>query len=64
MQQGPDEAVHASKRARRQRERRSHLIEGRRDRMLPIEPAEKGLQEEALDGLQPHELMFPVEEWS
>ena len=59
-----DEAVMASKAVRRQRERRLRVIQGGReesprdllpaeDFTIPVEP----------DTLQPHERMFPVEDW-
>lgn len=61
-----DDAVRTSKRARRQRERRFHVIEGGRPDLLSVEawtvegePAANPSGE-----LQPHERMFPVEEWS
>lgn len=59
-----DRAVMASKIARRQRERRPHLaqdgpVEAPVKRCTPDEPA--ALHEQ--DAPQPHERMFPVEEW-
>lgn len=60
-----DDAVRSSKRARRQRERRFRVIQGGQS-ALPIE--DRGAEAEPVadpaDGLQPHERMFPVEEWS
>jgi len=60
-----DEAVRASKTARRQRERRPHQSSGAERETLPheaqceVDPAVQPARE-----VQPHERMFPVEEWS
>lgn len=61
-----DDAVRSSKRARRQRERRFQVIQGGQSetpcgggRAQDHDP----VSDEA-DTLQPHERMFPVEEWS
>ena len=61
-----DDAVRTSKRARRQRERRFHVIEGGRPDLLPVEAwtAEDEPAANHSGELQPHERMFPVEEWS
>jgi putative transposase len=60
-----DDAVLASKTARRQRERRLRVITGGRGGDLPPEE-ENNIRsvEEPAGGLQPHERMFDVEEWS
>jgi putative transposase len=58
-----DEAVLASKAARRQRERRLRVIQGGRPEPTVAE-REKERADPPDDGLQPHERMFPVEEWS
>ena len=59
-----DEAVMASKVARRQRERRLRVIQGGREEspreLLPVEEFNVLVEP---DALQPHERMFPVEEW-
>lgn len=59
-----DDAVLASKTARRQRERRRRIepAEERSD-LLPVEPDEADTFRQASQELQPHERMFPVEEW-
>lgn len=58
-----DGAVHASKAARRQRERRLRVApEGRGD-LLPVEPDEVDRLRQVSENLPPHERMFPVEEW-
>ncbi|HXZ08160.1 MAG TPA: Mu transposase C-terminal domain-containing protein, partial [Paraburkholderia sp.] len=61
-----DEAVRTSKRARRQRERRFRVIQGGRPDPAPVEScdARDELASDLADQLQPHERMFPVEEWS
>jgi putative transposase len=61
-----DDAVRSSKRARRQRERRFRVIQGGRSD-LPPSGAPDAQDDPVADGpneLQPHERMFPVEEWS
>ncbi len=60
-----DDAVRSSKRARRQRERRFRVIQGGRPDLLPAEPWDCGDDpaSDSADNLQPHERMFPVEEW-
>ena len=58
-----DEAVHASKKARRQRARRL-LVAPAVQRELPQEaPANTENYREAGEEQQPHERMFQVEEW-
>jgi putative transposase len=63
-----DEAVVASKAARRQRERRLHLIQGGRIDAVPGIPAAADAtdvdEEDDQSNLQPWERMLPVEEWS
>jgi len=60
-----DGAVLASKTARRQRERRQRVISNDRPDLLPHEEWDNfGDVQQVADGLQPHERMFPVEEWS
>ncbi len=60
-----DGAVLASKTARRQRERRLRIISNDRPGLLPHKEWDNsGDVQQAADGLQPHERMFPVEEWS
>jgi putative transposase len=61
-----DDAIRSSKRARRQRERRFRVIQGGRSD-LPPSGAPDAQDDPVADGpneLQPHERMFPVEEWS
>jgi putative transposase len=59
-----DEAVMASKAARRQRERRLRVIQGARGEsprdVFRVEELDAATEP---DTLQPHERMFPVEEW-
>jgi len=61
-----DHAVRTSKRARRQRERRFRVIQGGQFEVAPV--GRKAWEDDAAvdeaDALQPHERMFPVEEWS
>lgn len=59
-----DDAVLASKTARRQRERRLRVISGGGPETPPL-AAPNGTSDVAqpTDGLQPHERMFPVEDW-
>lgn len=61
-----DDAVRSSKRARRQRERRFRVIQGGRSDLPPAgaRKAEDDPVADPPDNLQPHERMFPVEEWS
>jgi len=61
-----DEAVIASKAARRQRERRLRLVQGRRDRLPPDSYQDAGLaaEDSAAQKTQPWERMLPFEEWS
>jgi putative transposase len=61
-----DDAVRSSKRARRQRERRFRVIQGGRSDLPPAGARDAGDASVAdpSDNLQPHERMFPVEEWS
>lgn len=58
-----DDAVRASKTARRQRERRLRVVPGGRSDLLPVEPDEADMLRQISEELQPHERMFPVEEW-
>ncbi|MGD9884895.1 MAG: Mu transposase C-terminal domain-containing protein [Geminicoccaceae bacterium] len=58
-----DDAVRASKTARRQCERRLRVVPGGRSDLLPVEPDEADTLRQISEGLQPHERMFPVEEW-
>jgi putative transposase len=58
-----DDAVRASKTARRQRERRLRVVPGGRSDVLPVEPDEADTLRQISEELQPHERMFPVEEW-
>ena len=58
-----DNAVLASKTARRQRERRLRVVPGGRADLLPIEPDEVDTSQEIGGKLQPHERMFRVEDW-
>jgi putative transposase len=59
-----DDAVMASKAARRQRERRLRVIQGDRGEsprdVFRVEELDATVEP---DPLQPHERMFPVEEW-
>jgi putative transposase len=62
-----DDAVRSSKRARRQRERRFRVIQGGRSALPPAGAPDVHDDPVIADGtneLQPHERMFPVEEWS
>jgi putative transposase len=59
-----DEAVTASKAARRQRERRLRLIHGDRATLEPANlPAVEESGDDSHTGPQPWEQMLPVEEW-
>ena len=58
-----DDAVRASKTARRQRERRLRVVPGGRSALLPVEPDEADTLRQISEELPPHERMFPVEEW-
>jgi putative transposase len=58
-----DDAVLTRKLARRQRERRLRVIAGGRSDLLPVEPDEADRLQQITEELQPHERMFPVEEW-
>lgn len=59
-----DDAVLASKTARRQRERRMRIAPAdERSDLLPVEPDEADTFRQINKELQPHERMFPVEEW-
>jgi len=59
-----DGAVLASKTARRQRERRMRIVPAKeRSDLLPVEPDEADTFRQISEELQPHERMFPVEEW-
>ena len=58
-----DDAVLTRKLARRQRERRLRVIAGGRCDLLPVEPDEADRFRQITEELQPHERMFPVEEW-
>lgn len=62
-----DEAVRATKTARRRRERRLRVIRGRPITLLAVDaPSTSSLLAKAeplLDGRQPHENMLPFEEW-
>lgn len=58
-----DDAILASKTARRQRERRPRTGPGGRSDLLPVEPDELDTFRQISEELQPHERMFPVEEW-
>ena len=58
-----DDAVRASKTARRQRERRLRVVPGGRSDLLPVEPDEADTLRQIREELPPHERMFPVEEW-
>jgi putative transposase len=59
-----NDAVLASKTARRQRERRKRIAPaGERSDLLPVELDAVDTLEQISQDLQPHERMFPVEEW-
>jgi len=58
-----DDAVLASKTARRQRERRLRVATPGRPDLLPVEPDEADTFREISENLQPHERMLTVEEW-
>jgi len=58
-----DDAVRASKTARRQRERRLRVVPGGRSDLLPVELDEADTLRQISEEVQPHERMFPVEEW-
>jgi putative transposase len=60
-----DEAVRASKTARRQRARRLRVIDGGRT-VVPVdsEPKQIEVPDDSATGQKPFEHMFPVEEWS
>jgi putative transposase len=64
MRQIVDEAVSSSKAARRQRERRLHLIQGG---LAESDPGRRDVvveEEEQTSAEQPWERMLPFEEWS
>lgn len=58
-----DDAILASKTARRQRERRRRVATPGHSDLLPVEPDEADTFREISEKLQPHERMFTVEEW-
>jgi len=58
-----DDAVRASKVARRQRERRLRVVSGERPDLLSVEPDAADILRRISEELPPHERMFPVEEW-
>jgi putative transposase len=59
-----NDAVLASKTARRQRERRKSIVPAsERSDLLPVELDAVDTLEQISKDLQPHERMFPVEEW-
>ncbi|MFB9269901.1 Mu transposase C-terminal domain-containing protein [Bradyrhizobium erythrophlei] len=59
-----NDAVLASKTARRQRERRKSIVTAsQRSDLLPVEIDETDAFRQVSKDLQPHEQMFPVEEW-
>jgi putative transposase len=59
-----DDAVLASKAARRQRERRKRIVPAEeRSDLLPVETDEADNFRPLSKELEPHERMFPVEEW-
>ena len=59
-----DDAVLASKTARRQHERRKRIVPaGERFDLLPVESGETGTFRQLSKEPQTHERMFPVEEW-
>jgi putative transposase len=62
MRQIADEAVRATKTARRQKERRLRPVETSSSDAASI-PAPDIAVAAPLDGVQPHQRMFPVEEW-
>lgn len=59
-----DEAVSASKAARRQRARRLRVIQGGKEAPPPDQPPDAATVRQVSDGRQPYERMFPFEEWS
>ena len=61
-----DDAVRTSKRARRQRERRFRVIQGGQSETPSVigKAQDHGPVFDEANTLQPHERMFPVEEWS
>jgi putative transposase len=64
MRKITDDAVLASKNARRQRERRLRVIQGARSDTASVNSAETtSVEDEGEDTRQPYERMLPVEEW-
>ncbi|MGY4287126.1 hypothetical protein ACVWXO_006346 [Bradyrhizobium sp. LM2.7] len=64
MRKIADDAVLASKTARRQHERRRRIVPAsERTDLLPVELDAVDTLEQISKELQPHERMFPVEEW-
>lgn len=59
-----DDAVRATKMARRQRERRLRLVAIEPRGLQSVEPCEVAIDRRVDPELQPHERMFLVEEWS
>ena len=64
MREIANEAVRTSKTARRQRERRLRVIQGGQTMTARNNPPPAESTYPPSDGRQPHEHMFPFEEWS
>lgn len=64
MRKITDDAISATKTARRQRERRLRVIQGGRSDAAPVSSAGVTLiEDEEQDSRQPYERMLPVEQW-
>jgi putative transposase len=63
MRKITDEAVSATKTARRQRERRLRVIQGGRSDLTPVPSESVDAEDDEQDTRQPYERMLPVEEW-
>ena len=64
MRKIADDAISATKTARRQRERRLRVIQGGRSDSVPVNTGEATpIEDEQEDTRQPYERMLPVEQW-
>jgi len=63
MREIADQATHASKAARRQQERR-RIVQNKPSVEVPVAAASVEINPVPVNGQQPHEHMFPFEEWN
>ena len=63
MREIADQAAHTSKAARRQKERR-RMVQRKQAVAAPAAPAPLETNDLPANGQQPHEQMFPFEEWN